>query len=133
MQIKEEDENLRYLKKYHFEKTLPKLVKQLKDKKAIMYGDGSIFQLIKKHYDLSGLNIIGIADKRYETSSEKVNENGYKIYRLDEIKDSEADYILVTIKFYVRILEDLYEQFKDTRIKIKPLVKKPFLTLLKEL
>ena len=133
MQIKEEDENLRYLKKYRFEKTLAKLVKQLKDKKVIIYGDGSIFQLIKKHYDLSGLNIIGIADKRYETSSETVNENGYKIYRLNEIEDSEADYILVTIKFYVRILEDLYEQFKYTRIKIKPLVKKPFLTLLKEL
>jgi hypothetical protein len=133
VQIKEEDENLRYLSKYKLDKTLPKLIKKLNGKKVIIYGEGTLFQLIKKYYDISDLNIIGIADKKFETSTENINENGYKIYRLNEIKTSGADYILVTQKFYVNILEGLYEQFKDTSIKIKPLVKKPFWTIMKEL
>ena len=133
MQIKEEEENLRYLAKHSFDKTFPKLVKSLKGKNIIIYGAGPLFQLIKKHYDISDLNIIGIADKKYETSTEEVSELGYKIFRLDEIANSGADYILVSVKFYISVIEDLHERFKATNIKIKPLVQKSLWTILKEL
>ena len=133
MQIKEEDENLRYLSKHKLHLTLPKLVKSLQGKKVIIYGAGTLFHLIKKNYDITGLNIVGIADKKYETSKDIETEYGYKVYKLDEIKDTDADCILVTVKFYIPILEDLYERYKNTNIKVKPLVKKSFWTLLKEL
>ena len=133
MQIKEEEENLRYLAKHKFDKTFPKLIKSLKGKKVIIYGAGTLFQLIKKHYGVDGLNIVGIADRKYETSSEKTSDTGYKIYRLDEITDSDADCILVSVKFYTSIIEELYERFKDKKIKVKPLIRKSLWSILKEL
>lgn len=131
--IKEEEENLRYLSKHNLNKTLSKLIRQLNGKRVIIYGDGTLFKLIMKNYDISGLNIVGIADRKYETSSLEINEDGYKIYRLNQIDKSCADYILVSVKFYVNIIENLYEKFKKTGVKVKPLVQKSLWTILKEL
>ena len=133
MNIKEEEENLRYLAKHKLDKTLPKLIKKLQGKRVIIYGAGTLFHLIKKNYDITGLNIVGIADKKYETAYDMDQEYGYKIYKLGDINNSEADYILVSVKFYIPVLEDLYARFKNKNVKIKPLVKKSFWTILKEL
>ena len=131
--IEEETFNFNYLFKLKFNKTLPRIIKKLKGKRVLLYGAGAFLQLIKKHFDLSGLDIIGISDKRFE--EEKPEEwQGYKTYCPDEIKELNPDYVMVTTKFYVSIIKDLYyNKLKDTDIKIAPLVKKPFITILKEI
>ena len=134
-EIKEEALSYNYLCKYNFSKTLPKLVKRLKGKKVLLYGAGIFLEAILKFYDLSELNIIGIADKRFDILEEDSDEKfqGYKAYGTEYIKELNPDYVLVSTKFYVGIIENLYfNVLKNTKIKVKPLVRKDFITLLKE-
>lgn len=129
-----EQPNLNYLYEYEFDKTLPKLTKKLKDKTVVLYGAGIFLELIKKYFDLSGLNIIGVADKRFENHEENEFFLDWKAYSPEEIKELKPDYVLVATKFYINIIEDLYyNTLKGCNIKIKPLFKKPFLTLVKEI
>lgn len=133
-EVKDERENLNYLYDYKFEKTLPKLVKKLNGKSVILYGAGAFLELIKKYFDLSGLNIIGIADRRFYNHTEDEHFLGYKAISPDEIKDFKPDYVLVATKMYMNIIEDLYyDTLKGTKIKVKPLLKKDFWTLVKEI
>ncbi len=131
MNIKEEEENLYYLKKNKLDKTLPELIKKLKNKRIVVYGAGTLFNLIKKHYDISGLNIVGIADRKFESSNCEYFDN-YKIFKLKEITKDDIDCILISVKFYTSILEELYDRYKSSKITVLPLVKKSLWTLLKE-
>ncbi|MGN1124646.1 MAG: hypothetical protein ACI4SM_00530 [Candidatus Gastranaerophilaceae bacterium] len=133
-EIKDEQTNLNYLYKFNFDKTLPKLVKKLKNKTVILYGAGVFLELIQKYFDISGLNVIGIADRKFSQHGENEEFLGYKVYSPDEIKDLKPDYVIVATKMYISIIEDLYYgTLKDSKIKIKPLLKKSFWTLLKEI
>ena len=59
---------------------------------------------------------------------------GYKVIPKNLIADNNPDYVLVATKFYINIIEDLYyDTLSKTKIKIKPLMKKPFFTLVKEI
>ncbi len=133
-EIHDEQQNLLYLYKFDFDKTLPKLIKKLEGKSVLIYGAGVFFELMKKYFDLSGLNIVGISDKRFTEHEENEEWEGYKAYAPEEIKELNPDYVLVATKYYINIIEDLYYNLlKDTKIKIKPLMKKPFWTLVKEI
>ncbi|MBQ3312050.1 hypothetical protein IJG72_08235 [bacterium] len=133
-EISDERTNYNYLCEFKFEKTLPKLVNRLKNKTVVLYGAGVFLELIKKYFDISGLNIVGIADRRFENHYENEEFLGYKVYSPSEIKDVNPDYVLVATKFYINIIEDLYyNTLKGTKIKIKPLLRKPFWTLVKEI
>ena len=133
-EIRDEAPNTNYLQKFNFDKTLPKLVKKLKNKSVILYGASYFLELINKYYDLSGLNILGVSDKRFYHHEENEQWLGYKVYSVDEIKDANPDYVLVSTKMYINIIEDLYyNTLNDTNIKIKPLVKKPLMTLVREI
>lgn len=130
-----ENENHEYLEGFNFGKHIKYLTKKLKDKSIILYGAGSYLEVIKKYYDLSGLNIIGIADKRFEKEGNSESEFlGYKTIKPCDIKEIHPDYVLVATKFFVNITEDLMMNLlKDTDIKVRPLVKKSFFVLLKEI
>jgi len=132
-EFKDESINLSHLHNYKFEKTLPQLIKKLKGKKVVLYGAGAFLQTINKYYDLSGLNIIGIADKKYEKENKEEEFLGYKTYSPDKIKELNPDYVVVSTKYYIDLIINLYDNIlKDTKIKIKPLVKRSFWTLFKE-
>ena len=80
------------------------------------------------------MNIIGIADKRFEKNKEEKEFLGYKTYAPQEIKEVNPDYVLVATKIYIEVVKDLYEDIlQGTNIKIKPLLKKPFFVLLREI
>ena len=135
-EIREEALSYNYLCEHNFSKTLPKLIKKLKGKKVVLYGAGVFLEAILKFYDLSGLDIVGVVDKKYGVLTDGTDEtfHGYKVYGVKSIKDLNPDYVLVSTKFYVSIIEDLYYKvLKNSKIKIKPLVKKSFFTLLKEI
>ena len=127
-------EMLEYLKKVNFEKQIKRLNKKLKNKTVIVYGTGLLFQEIRKQYDLSNLNIIGVSDRKYYMDEEGNEELGYKIIPLDKIKDYNPDYVLIGALKFLPIMEDFMDnKFKKSKIKFLPLVDKPFWTLLKEI
>lgn len=131
--IKEESINYNYLEQYNFGKHLLNLNKKLKNKKIVIYGAGGFFEVIKKYYDLSKLNIIGISDRRFEYEDEETFL-GYKTVEPDKIKELKPDYVLVATKFFLNVIDDLDENvLHGSKIKIKPLIKKPFMTLFNEI
>ncbi len=133
-EIPDERENWNYLCEYHFDKTLPKTIKELKGMSVILYGDINLIDLVKRNFDISHINIIGISGNKFLEKSEYNEFFGYKVYNLEELKQANADYLLVASQNYVEIIEDLYyNKLKNSRMKFKPLVKKSFFTLFKEI
>ena len=58
---------------------------------------------------------------------------GYSTCTPNQILDLKPDYVIISTKFYINIFEYLNEELlKGSKIKIKPLVKKSFITLIKE-
>ena len=128
------DEHLELLKKYKFEKQLKKLDKKLKDKTVLIYGAGIFFKKIKDNYDLSNLNIIGISDKKFQLNQEGQEEYGIKIVPYDKIWEVNPDVILIATLNTFNIYKSLKQEIKERKLKIKmlPLVDKPFFDLLAE-
>ncbi len=124
----------KHLKKVNFEKYLNKLNKKLKNKTVIIYGTGLLFQCVKENYDLSGLNIIGISDIKYNENQEGQFFLGYKIIPKKNILNYKPDVVLVATLRYLRIIEDFEDKFfTNSNVKVYPLVKVPFLDLIREI
>ncbi len=122
----ETEEHIEYLKKIGFEKHLKKVTKKLKNKRIVLYGAGTFFKVIYDNYDLSELNVVAISDKKFEDHEENEEFCGYKVIAPQEIKAVNPDYILVSTLKFVRIIENFYaDLFEGSKIKIKPLIKKP--------
>lgn len=126
------------LNKNKFDKQLAKITKKLAGKSVVIYGAGVLFELIHKNYDLSGLSILGISDRKFSSNDYEDNsENsflGYKIIPLSKIKEVNPDYVLVSVLRSLDIVEDFEtNEFKDTKIKVRPLVKSPIIQALKEI
>jgi len=128
------DEHLELLKKYKFEKKLKKLEKKLQNKKVLIYGGGVFFQKIQENYNLSKLNIVAISDKKYLPEQEGQKDFNYTIIPNSKILEQDIDYILIaTLNTY-----NIYQSFKKrianekSKIKVLPLVEKPFFDLLAE-
>jgi hypothetical protein len=132
--IPQENEFLNYFEDIKLEKHLEKISKKLKDKKVVIYGVGVFFQVINAYYDLSKLNIIALSDRKYTTHVEGEKFLGYPVCGPDEIKGLNPDYVLVAIRFFINIIEDLEDNtLKKSKIKVRPLIRKPFMELLSEI
>ncbi len=82
------------LLKENFENRLLELSKKYIDKSIILYGAGYFFDTINKFFDLSNLNIIGIADIKFTGES---LYSGYKTFTPFQIPEVNPDIVLVTI------------------------------------
>lgn len=58
-----------YLKIYNAQSKINKLAKRYKNKKIAVYGAGQFSHAIFSNYDLSNLNIVAVADLRFEDES----------------------------------------------------------------
>ena len=131
---KDEYELYVFLEKYNFPKNLEKLIRKMKNKKIVIYGAGIFFQTIKKYYDLGALDVIGISDRKFSSHKQDETFLDYPVYGPEELQKVAPDYVLVATKFYVDLIENLQSTtLKGTRIKVKPLVKKSFLSILDEI
>ena len=128
-----EEEISVHLKNIDFPNQLKNLLKKIKNKKVILYGAGEFFETVKNNYDLSQLNIIGICDKRFYPEQEGQDFLGYKIIPFEKIKNYDTDYILISTLKYLSILDNLDTTLKGRKIKIEPLAKKTFISILKEI
>ena len=87
---------LDYLKAVHAQRQINKLARKYKNKKIVIYGAGEYFQIFKNNFDLSNLNIVGIADKKFETSKDS-NPTQYLALAPEELKEFDLDVILVAL------------------------------------
>lgn len=127
-------EHKKYLQKINFQKRLNNLSKTLKNKTIIIYGAGSFFESIVENYNIKTLNIIGLADKKFSNHTEGETFLEYKVYSPKEIKELNPDYVLTGTLMVINTIEELESTvLKDTKIKIKPLIKKTIRELWSEL
>lgn len=87
---------LSYFKKVKAQKQINKLSKKYKNKRIVIYGAGEYFRILKENFDLSKLNIVGIADKKFETDK-NTNFTEYIAITPDELKTFDCDIILVAL------------------------------------
>ncbi len=132
--LRDNEDFIRYLERINFQKHLNKLAKKLKDKTIIIYGAGAFFNALNEKYDLSVLNIIAIADRKFINHEPELQCAGYKACAPDEITSLKPDYVLVSMLYFVSVIEDLEETcLRSSKIKIKPLINKPFVEVWKEI
>ena len=126
------DEIVNFLKKKNFQKRINTLSKKYADKKIIIYGAGMTFEAIKENFDLSNLNIIGIADMKFDEGQEFM---GYKTYQYNTFLKEKQDLVLIGMiesdiaeEFFK---EELYPEFG--KFNHEPLIKFSIFDLVKML
>ena len=100
------------------------LVKKYKDKKIVLYGAGQFCDDIFQNYDLSGLNIIAIADKKFADSDNNSFYN-LKCIAPNEIQNLDFDIVLISNQdyhYFYPIVSDILLQCGKKK-KIFPLIK----------
>ena len=112
---------LGYFKSVHAQRQINKLARKYKNKKIVIYGAGEYFQILKNNFDLSKLNIVGIADKKFETSKDS-NPTSYLALAPEELKDFDLDVILVALYDDTRLCDYLeYQLLINTENEGKPI------------
>lgn len=111
---------LDYLKAVHAQRQINKLARKYKNKKIVIYGAGEYFQILKNNFDLSNLNIVGIADKKFETSKDS-NPTQYLALAPEELKEFDLDVILVALDDDTSLCDYLeYQLLINTENEGKP-------------
>lgn len=113
-----------YLEKKKTQKKIDLFAKKYEDKTVVLYGAGLFAGDLLRNYDFSKLNIIGVADKKFQDDSEG-EYYGYKKFGPLDLLEQKYDLLLITtyddthIKKYLK--NDLYqgEEFKP---EIKTLI-----------
>lgn len=118
-----------YLKVYNTQEKIDKLAKKYKNKRIVLYGAGQFSQCIFENYDLSKLNIVGVADKIFE------DDKTHKFYNLNCIKPADLrtmdyDVILITnfdTKHFLNIIDEaiLYGS-KNAGVEVRAFIKLTF-------
>ena len=100
----------------------------------MLYGAGEYFATIRDNFNISKLNIVGIADKKFEKNKNN-NTSNYPAIAPKELKDFDCDLILITTYNFFQIYEYLKYQIlinsKNQKVKIKKIVRPTFLYFLK--
>ena len=113
------------------DKQFDNYLKKYKSKKIVLYGVGSLFFEIKDRYNLSELNIIAVADKRFEHIKEpEFNEEiGFKVISPLYIHNLNPDLVMLTVYpvFYLEkyICENLFLE-TGKKFRYRPFFKVPF-------
>lgn len=124
-----------YLKKYNAQEKIDKAVKKYKNKRVVLYGAGQFSQAVFMDYDLSKLNIVAIADKRFEQDRPHEFFN-LKCVKPNDLKEMDYDVILISnfdYNAFVNILDEriLYGT-KNEKVEIRPLIPLSFKDIFKK-
>lgn len=118
-----------YLQKYHAQEKINKLAKLYKNKKIALYGAGEFCLTIFENYDLSKLNIIAIADKKFE-SDNNATFFDLKCVPPKELGQIDCEVILIAnldYQYFLTLLDDhILYLTKNENIPIRPLIKLNF-------
>lgn len=87
---------IKYFKEVKAQKQINKLAKKFKNKKIAIYGAGEYFKVLYDNFDLSKLNVVAIADKKFETNKTS-NYTSWEALAPEELKEFDFDVILVAL------------------------------------
>lgn len=116
---------VKYLEDIKAQKKIDKACKKYKGKRVALYGAGSFADVLFSNYDLSGLNIVAVADKKFEESERKFH-NVENCITPAELKTFDCDVILISnqkIMYFWDFLErSLLKGSKNQYVPVKPLL-----------
>ena len=120
---------LKYLQKYNAQEKINKLIKKYKNKRVVIYGAGQFARIAFENYDFNGLNIIAVADKKFEQEGEH-HFFGINCVKPNDLKKLDYDVILIAnfdYKMFANILDEriLYGT-KNAGVEIRPLINLEF-------
>jgi len=96
--IRYKEEWEEYFETVNEQKYIETLSKKLKDKKILLYGAGLMAKVLLENYDFSGLDIVGICDKRFENAGSEDSFYNIKTFNPNELENIDFDVILFTLK-----------------------------------
>ncbi len=99
-------EFLKYLKKKNFQKRFDKFAGKYKDKKVIIYGTGTVFDVITDNFDISSLNVEYVSDVKFSESSDY---KGFKAIPYAKIPGQTPDVVLITLQD-ARLVKNFFEE-----------------------
>lgn len=124
-----------YLSRYNAQEKINKLAKRYKNKKIAIYGAGQFAYAIFEDYDLSNLNIIAVADLRFE-DVEKRDFFGYNCITPNDLGHIDCDLILVAnfdYSLFLTLLDDhILYLTPNQNVEIRPLIRPTFKDLFKK-
>lgn len=119
----------------NIQKRVDYLARRYKGKKVVIYGAGDYFLNLRDKCDLSGLNIVGISDRKFEVSKDE-NPAGYTPLTPEELKTFDFDVIFVLLKNDEKMCDYLeYQLLMNTKNEDKtviPMLKNRFKNKAKE-
>lgn len=126
----------KYFKSVKTQRQIDKLAKKLKGKKVVIYGAGQYCRTLFDNYDLSKLNLVAVADRAFEDETKR-DFYGLNCIVPGDLKEFDCDIILLGMYDVMFILDYLEEELlidcKNSKIKIRALIRPSFISLLKEI
>ncbi|MCQ2740304.1 MAG: hypothetical protein MJ237_08810 [bacterium] len=126
--MKQSDEFMDLFLKNDAQKQIDKMSKKYNRRNIVLYGAGLYTLTLLSNFDFSGLNIIGIADKRFDNEYKESEFMGYKTFSPTDVINSEVDVILVTVLEYTYLKEiivnTIISKIKNRKIEIQPIFQK---------
>jgi len=117
-----------FVQKNQIQKKLDKLAKKYKNKKVVFYGASGFLAEIINACDISKLNIIGIADKKFEDGESFM---GFPAFSAEKFLEQKPDIVLISIltpniaeDFFKKNLIPVFGNFKYERIYQKNFAEK---------
>lgn len=123
-----------YLEKKKAQKVIDKFAKKYKDKKVVLYGAGFFANDLLRNYDLSKLNIIAVADMKFQDNLEG-DYYGYKKAGPYDLLEMDFDLLLITtyddepVKEFLN--DDLLEG-EDVKFKVKTFIRMSLFDYIKQ-
>jgi len=119
-----------FFQKYDAQAKIDKLARRYKNRKIVLYGAGQYATILFENYDLSKLNIIAVADIKFENEEIEKSFFGYRGIAPAEIKDIDCNLILISNFDYNMFLNYLDSEIlygtKKAGIEIRPLIRLGF-------
>ena len=115
-------EIIEILKNLEAQKQIDRLARKYKNKKVVLYGAGKFFETLKNNYDISKLNVIAVADKKFEQITEPVFDSacGCNVIAPASIYTLKPDIVLLCVQNDYYVEKDICENiFKQTKHKFK--------------
>ena len=124
MIYKDYDSLKEWISRKNQQKRIDQLSKKYKDKKVVIYGAGILSSVVLDNYDLSGLNIVGIADQRFYGSDEEFK--GYKGVAPYDMQELSPDIILIATYNTGDVRDFIKEEILPDmgKIPVEPMVNK---------
>ncbi len=115
-----------YFEEFDAQAKIDKLAKRYKNRKIALYGAGQFATILFENYDLSKLNIVAVADIKFENPETERNFFGLNCITPDEIRDFDCNLILISnfnYNFFLRYLDnELLYRSKNAGVEIRPLI-----------